>query len=39
LPVGDIHLSSHAWVLHGEQLERPVAELHTTASRPTVRVH
>jgi hypothetical protein len=39
LPAGDVHLSSHAHVLHDEQLERPAAELRVVASRPTVRVH
>ena len=39
LPAGDVRLSSHAQVLHGEQLERPAAELRAVASRPTVRVH
>ena len=39
LPAGDVRLSSHAWVLHGDQLERPAAELRAAARRPTVRVH
>ncbi|HUL99432.1 MAG TPA: hypothetical protein VLU24_08445 [Mycobacterium sp.] len=39
LPAGDIRLSSHTWVLHGEQLDQPAAQLRAVASRPTVRVH
>jgi hypothetical protein len=39
LPAGDVRLSSHAWILHGPQLERPEAELRALDSRPTVRVH
>jgi hypothetical protein len=39
LPAGDIHLSSHAWVLRGSQLDRPDAELRGLDHRPTVRVH
>ncbi len=39
LPAGDVRLGSHAWILHGPQLERPEAELRALDSRPTVRVH
>jgi len=39
LPAGDVRLSSHAWILHGAQLDRPAAELRALDSRPTVRVH
>ncbi len=39
LPAGDVRLRSHAWVLHGAQLDQPAAELRALDSRPTVRVH
>ena len=39
LPAGDVRLTSHGWILHGEQLQHPAAELRTFATRPTVRVH
>ena len=39
LPAGDVHLSSHAWILHGAQLDQPEAELRALDKRPTVRVH
>lgn len=39
LPAGDLRLSTHAWILHGTQLEQPAAELHALGSRPTVHVH
>jgi hypothetical protein len=39
LPPGDVRLSSHAWILHGAQLDDPAAVLRLFAARPEVQVH
>jgi hypothetical protein len=39
LPSGEARLSSHAWILHGEQLDNPAAVLRTFGARPKVQVH
>lgn len=39
LPSGDVRLSSHAWVLHGAELDDPAAVLRSFAARPEVQVH
>jgi len=39
LPAGEVRLSTHAWILRGEQLANPAAQLRTLMSPPVVRVH
>lgn len=39
LPAGDVHLVSHAWVLHGQALDNAPAEVRFFATSATVRVH
>jgi len=39
LPAGEVRLSTHAWIVHGEQLNDPAAELRRLTAPATVRVH
>jgi hypothetical protein len=38
LPAGDLHLSTHGWIVHGSELEHPADQLRRLERRPSVRI-